>query len=229
MTPGKRDDYHQRIADAMVEAVRLEGWQGNTDWLTKYSRHAPQGYWGMVLKILNERGVERPRGGSFQNDVHLTSYILKKDLETDKQINREDIYGRVIAQLQQKDTKENIVRPDRLDTSEQPDRIVRLEEVIRHALDRIERLERKDKHEDAPDLSDLADKSDPPDIPDDVDEPKFPRSGAVPIHKLNANVTEVIWKGIEAERRRQKGQLGRAIQILLWRGLGRPNLLGEKD
>ena len=224
MTAEKKEKFHEAIAQAMLNVIdkrKAENPDLTLLWLSQPNKNAPEHFWTDVREILNRDGVTRPRGGEWAEDNHLSvQYVLKSD-------NKKDIYSRVgkllgievkeaptkKAKLKEQETSKTKKIPKTKVASEEQS----LQETVRQLVDAVRELSQKQhiQHERV-------------DIDDKRDEPEFPKKATVALTNVNAGVNPVLFELLKEEAKRQGNNKSRALQIIMWRGLGRPSLISEK-
>lgn len=225
MTLEEKGHLHESIAQAILTVIdnrRRKNPEISLDWLTQPNKKVPDGFWGDVREILNKDGITRPSGGQWAEDTHLSvQYVLKSG-------TKEDIYSRVCKwlniEVKHNKSKENKRRKKSVSSSQQdksesqqaqqtPD----IHNILSQLVDDVRSIK---EQRAVPPVR--------PDKDDTWDEPVFPPHGFVETERVNADINIVLFNLLEKERKRQGGNRSKALQIILWRGLGRPSLFPEK-
>ena len=224
LTQEERVNLHESIAQAMLNVIdkrKVENPDLSLLWLSQPNKNAPEGFWTDVREILNRGGVTRPRGREWAEDNHLSvQYVLKS-------ANKEDIYGRVRkwlgievkeaptkkAKLKEQGTPKTTKSPKTKVASEEQS----LHETIKQLIDEVREIKHTQRVQ-----------PDRPNIYEERDEPEFPKKATVTLKNVNAGVNPVLFDLLEEETKRQGNNRSRALQIIMWRGLGRPSLISEK-
>lgn len=221
MTPEERDQFHESIAQAMLTVIdkrKDDNPDVNLDWITQSNKKVPEGFWGEVREILNNDGVTRPSGKRWENDNHLSvQYVLKSK-------KKADIYGRVARWLgieikkekpskKTRQKKQRTPEPKGSSVREKHPEEADLHDTVKQLADEVRYL--RQEREVRPHR---------PDRDDTWDEPDFPHPGSVDTKRVSADINVVLWNLLETEKERQGDNRARALQIIMWRGLGRPSL-----
>jgi hypothetical protein len=194
------DNEKLRESVAQVIAEELRNRNISLGLLDDPNKRLPRGLWESIRSILNERGVERPRGGPWTSKTEVTTgYVYSK-------AHKAAIFSRV-RELIGEPSKEQGADTDILtrlaDMQVQIDRLN--EEVSKLTQDRPVSPDRHDR-----------------------DEPEFPRPGEVRTERISGDLNIVLWDLLEQERKRLGGTRAKTLNTLLWRAFGRPSLFLEK-
>jgi len=190
-----------RESVAQVIAEELRNRNVSLDLLDDPNKRLPRGLWETIRSILNERGVERPRGGPWNTKTEITTgYVYSKS-------HKAAIFNRVrelLAEFTPAPPKEQ---------GAQEDVLTRLADM-QVQIDRL-REEVSNLTHDRPDSHDR-------------DEPEFPRPGEVRTERISGDLNIVLWELLEQERKRLGGTRAKTLNTILWRAFGRPSLFPEK-